>query len=71
MKIQAVIDRIEGEFAVLELAGKGEVIWPLNLLPKGIQPGNILDFGIELNLEAEKEQREKIQNMQNELRDKN
>ena len=59
MKIKAVVDRIEGKLAVLELEGKGEMVFPIKFLPKGTKPGNILDIIIAKNLSAEKKQREK------------
>lgn len=46
MKTRAVVDRIEGKLALLELEGKGQIIWPVKFLPKGTSPGNILDIAI-------------------------
>lgn len=69
--MKAVIDRIEGDLAVLEIEGKSEVIWPVKFLPSGIKPGNILDITISLNPEAEKKQREKIKKLQEKLKDAN
>lgn len=66
--IKAVIDRIEEEFAVLELEGKGEILWPIQFLPKGTKSGNILDIAISKNITAEKKQREKIKKLQKDLK---
>ena len=67
MKVKAVVDRIEGKLAVLELEGKGQILWPVRFLPKGMKPGNILDITITKNLSAEKKQREKIKRLQKKL----
>lgn len=66
--MRAVVDRIEGNLAVLEIAGKIEITWPINLLPNGTKPGNILDINISLNPQAEKKQREKIKKLQDRLK---
>lgn len=67
MKVKAVVDRIEGKLAVLELEGKGEIVFPIKFLPKGTKPGNILDITITKNLASEKKQREKIKRLQKKL----
>ena len=66
--IKAVVDRIEDKLAVLELEGKGEILWPVSFLPKGTKPGNILDITIVKNPTAEKIQREKIKKLQERLK---
>lgn len=66
--LKAVIDRIEEDKAVLEVEGSYEVIFPVDLLPEGSAPGNILDINISLNTAAEDEQREKIRKMQEKLK---
>lgn len=67
MKVKAVVDRIEGNLAILELAGKSEIIWPVTLLPKNIKSGSIIDIVITENIIAEKKQRDKIAKMQKRL----
>lgn len=69
MKLRVVIDRIEdGRWAVLEIEGMaGDFIWPVAFLPKNIRDGSILDFIIEENPSAEKEQRDKMRELQEEL----
>lgn len=67
--MRAVVDRIEGNLAVLEIEG-GEILWPVKFLPAGIKPGNILDINISLNPEAEKKQREKIKKLQERLKNR-
>lgn len=53
MLIKLVIDRFEGEKAVL-LAGEEEksVVWPKNLLPAGLNEGDILRCSLEPDCEA-------------------
>lgn len=68
--MRAVIDRIEGRLAVLEIEGEGEVLWPVKFLPNGIKPGNILDIDISLNPEAEKRQRDKIKKLRERLKNR-
>ncbi len=70
MKVKAVVDRIEGKLALLEIAGKGEVLWPIKFLPKGTKPGNILDFRIGRNKQAEKTQKTKIKQLRQRLIDR-
>ncbi len=43
MSEQAIVDRIEGSYAVLLVGGKRRsVYFPLQLMPKGTQKGTIL-----------------------------
>lgn len=70
MKIRVVVDRIEGDLAVLEVAGKAIVEWPVKLLPRGLAEGNVLDAEFTINKAAEAEQREKISELQRELLDR-
>ena len=67
MKIRVVIDRFEEKLAVLEVAGEDVVDWPRKYLPEGSHEGAILDFDIQLNPEAEAEQRRKVAALQEEL----
>ena len=70
MKIRVVVDRIEGDLAVLEVAGKAIVEWPVKLLPRGLAEGNILDVEFVINRAAEAEQRAKISKLQQDLLDR-
>lgn len=53
MSIQAVIDRFEGNKAVL-LVGDNEVqvVWPRHLLPSEVQEGDILSMDLQIDREA-------------------
>lgn len=68
--VRAVVDRVEGALAVLELEGKGDIVWPIKFLPEDLRPGNILDITISLNQEAEKTQRDKIKKLQERLKNR-
>ncbi len=56
MQVKAVIDRFEGNKAVL-LIGEEEKqgIWPKAFLPKGVQEGQILQIKIVIDEEATRE----------------
>ena len=56
----AVVDRIEGEVAVL-LVGEDEVRvdFPRKYLPKGTKEGSVLDLSLESDSRAEEKQRQK------------
>ncbi len=45
MLIKLIIDRLEGDKAVLLYKTK-EIIWPLELLPKNSKEGDVLSVGI-------------------------
>ena len=53
MQVQAVIDRFEGNKAVL-LVGDDEsqVVWPKNILPSEVQEGDILNINFKIDSEA-------------------
>lgn len=72
MNVKAVIDRFEGDFAVV-LFGDEEIKAdiPRKLLPKGAREGSWLRVHFELDPEGEKRQREKIEGLLNRLREKN
>ena len=53
MQIQAVIDRFEGNKAVL-LVGDDEVqvVWPKHILPSEVKEGDILSIGLQVDSQA-------------------
>lgn len=69
--MKAVIDRFEGDFAVV-LFGDEEikVDIPNKLLPKGAKEGSWLNIIFELDPDATKKQQEKIQGLLEKLRNK-
>lgn len=70
MKI--VIDRFEGDVAIL-LFGDDEikVDFPRSLLPSGAKEGSWLTVSLELDVEGEQAQREKISEQLKRLRERN
>ncbi len=70
--MKAVIDRLEGDLAVL-LFGEEEikVDFPLALLPHGVKEGSWLKVSFEMDLKGEQKQREKIEGLLQKLRNKN
>jgi len=55
--LEATVDRIEGEKAVLKTADGQQIIWPLSALPAEVHEGAVLILTAytELMIEAEKE----------------
>jgi len=69
--MKSVIDRFEGDYAIL-LIGKDEVRvdFPKELLPVGSKEGSWLNIDMELDPEGEEKQREKIKGMLDRLKEK-
>ncbi len=66
-KSEGVVDRIEGDLAVVETEWREVVNIPLRYLPEGIREGNVLDIIFRINPEKEKKRREEIKKLQEEL----
>ncbi len=66
-KSEGVVDRIEGDLAVVETEWREVVNIPLKYLPEGTREGNVLDIIFRINPEREKERREEIKKLQEEL----
>jgi hypothetical protein len=71
--MKAVIDRFEGELAVLLLGDKGEfkLNFPLSLLPDGCKEGDILNMSFERDPEATSQARERVSGLMERLKKKN
>ncbi|MDO9536146.1 MAG: DUF3006 domain-containing protein [Bacillota bacterium] len=71
IKMKAVIDRYEGDYAVV-LFGDEEikVDIPIALLPEGAKEGSWLKVSLELDPEGTKEQKEKIKDLLEKLKSK-
>ena len=67
MNIKIIIDRFEGEKAVLKTDDGHSVIWPKNKLPAGIKEGVILNFNIADDGETEKGKRNLAKEILNEI----
>ncbi len=70
--MRAVIDRFEGDYAVV-LVGDEESKIDINRehLPDGAKEGSWLKVSFELDLEGEQKQREKISRLLDKLKNKN
>lgn len=64
MQLKVVIDRFEGEKAVL-LIGDEEVqaLWPRRLLPSGVREGDILIMALAVDGDATRTAREEAENL--------
>lgn len=69
--MRAVIDRFEGDVAVLLFGDEVKVDFPRSLLPPGAKEGSWLTVSMELDLEGEQKQREKISEQLKRLRGRN
>ena len=70
--MKAVIDRVEGELAVLLLGDKGEfkLNFPLSLLPDGCKEGDILNLSIERDPAATEQARVRVSSRMEKLKKK-
>lgn len=60
--MRAVIDRFEGEFAVLQVGPEAiRVDWPREYLPDDVEEGSILDVSFQLNREETETLRKRMQ----------
>jgi hypothetical protein len=66
--MKAVIDRFEGDIAVLQLEDGEEILWPVKHLPPGSAEGNVLALELTLDTEAEKDLRRSIKDIQGRLK---
>jgi hypothetical protein len=70
--MKAVIDRVEGELAVLLLGDKGEfkLNFPLSLLPAGCKEGDILNISIERDIVGTEQAEERVTDLMDKLKKK-
>ena len=70
--MKAVIDRFEGDFAVL-LAGEEEmkIDFPKSLLPEGAKEGMWLNLNIEIDMQETEKREEKISSLLEKIKNKN
>lgn len=67
-RIKAVVDRFEGEYAILMVGDPEEPVdFPKKLLPKGTKEGSWLWLDFELDPEGEQNQKEKMQKLMDKL----
>ena len=65
--MEGVVDRIEGDKAVILVRGGGEMYLPVGELPAGVKEGSVLKFDITMDEKAEEERRKKVQDLQRRL----
>lgn len=72
MHVKAVLDRFESDKAVL-LLGDGEavVIWPRQLLPDGLNEGDILRISVDIDKDGTKLARSDAQKLLRQVLDHN
>ncbi|AUG56419.1 DUF3006 domain-containing protein [Acetivibrio saccincola] len=63
--MKVVIDRFEGNYAVVELEDKRVCSMPVELLPKGAKEGSVIR--IELDTEETDKRKERIQKLMDKL----
>jgi hypothetical protein len=70
--MKAVIERVEGELAVLLLGDRGEfrLNFPLSLLPADCREGDILNISIERDLAATEQTKEHVTDLMDKLKKK-
>ncbi|MFZ2471340.1 MAG: DUF3006 domain-containing protein [Methanothrix sp.] len=70
--MKAVIDRVEGELAVLLLGDKGEfkLNFPLSLLPDGCKEGDILNISFERDVVGTEQAKERVSGLMDKLKKK-
>jgi hypothetical protein len=70
--MKAVIDRVEGELAVLLLGDKGEfkLNFPLSLLPDECREGDVLNISIERDPAATEQAKERVSSLMDKLKKK-
>lgn len=70
METEAVVDRIEGNRAVLILEGPAEVIsWPTALLPPNSKEGDVISISLKINREKTREARDQISRLIEKLKE--
>jgi len=70
--MRAVIDRVEGELAVVLMGEMGEfkLNIPISLLPEGCKEGDVLNISIERDLVATAQTKERVTGLMDKLKQK-
>ncbi len=71
-EMKAVVDRIEGDIAVLLMGDRGELKLniPISLLPQGCKESDVLNITIERDLEATQQAKERVSDLMEKLKKK-
>ncbi|MDD5067225.1 MAG: DUF3006 domain-containing protein [bacterium] len=68
--MQAVIERIEGNIAVLEIEGKVQIELPVKFLPRGVRDGTVLKMSFEIDRISGQERGDKAREIQERLKNR-
>ncbi len=63
--MKVIIDRFEGEYAVVELEDRTMVNMPRRLVPENAREGDVLN--IEIDMDSTRERKERINRLMDEL----
>jgi hypothetical protein len=63
--MRLIIDRFEGDFAVVELEDRSTIDIPKKLIPKGAKEGDVLS--IQINTDETNKRKERIKKIMNDL----
>lgn len=64
MLIKGVLDRIEGDYAIILLGQEEKKInWPRCFLPQGVREGQILCFTLKIDLDATKSGQDEVEEL--------
>ncbi len=63
--MKVIIDRFEGDFAIVELEDKSTIGMPLKLVPEGGKEGDVLK--ITIDVEETKARRDRIEKLMDDL----
>lgn len=70
--MKAVIDRLEGTWAILFMTEKRlKVLWPSELLPPGSREGQTIYFEVRSDEQRQAKTKGKLENLINKLQNKN
>lgn len=70
--MEAVIDRFEGEYAILLFEGQDvQVDFPKKLLPVDVKEGDVIALDIRINGEETQNRRDRVENLLEKLNRKN
>ena len=67
MEIKIIIDRFEGDKAVLKTIDNQTIIWPKNKLPNNVKESEILFFNIQIGKNKEEQNKKLAKTILNEI----
>jgi len=59
--INAVVDRLEGDFAIIRTFDQQELLWPKNNLPSNVKEGSAVQLILKTDQELEQDQQKLAQ----------